>query len=424
MTGDRRAAAGRPRPPAANPGRSLPAYPLPVAKKPASARSKAPREVELKPDRRPPAVAPLPGPVRLGQILGQDHAVSNIRSAIQSGRIHHAWIFHGPAGVGKFTTALAFASVILDPTSQPDLSGIIEPDPGSHTQKLLAAGTHPDLHVVTKELAAVSREQRVRAQMQRNIAKEVLEEFLLEPAARTGSAAPGALASKVFIINEAELIDHVGQNTLLKTLEEPAPGSVLILVTSREERLLPTIRSRCQRIGFGPLGDKDMEKWIARSGLDLSGLDAGTRRWLLAFSAGAPGVAKLAIDTGITAWYGTLAPMLAEAERGRYPLEMGATMAKLVDDWAVAWVERPGNESSSKEAANKAAARQMFRLLAEHYRGMLHTGGPAKQELALGAIDLVAEAERQADASVQAIFVMDNLAAQLAGLAGTAPARA
>jgi DNA polymerase III subunit delta' len=390
-----------------------------VAKKPADRAKapKAPREVEIKPDKRPPAVAAAPAPLRLGRVLGQDRAVATLRSAVQSGRIHHAWIFHGPVGVGKFTTALALAAVILDPSSQPDLAGVIEPDPDSRTQQLLAAGTHPDLHIITKELAAISREASVRDSKQRNIAKDVLDEFLIEPATRTGSAAPGALASKVFIIDEAELIDPTGQNSLLKTLEEPPVGSVLILVTSREERLLPTIRSRSQRVGFGPLGDAEMEKWLKVGGTDLSALDAGARRWLLSYAGGSPGSAMLAAQTGITGWHAALAPMLAEAERGKFPLDLGGTMAKLVDEWAAAWVERPGNEHSSKDAANKAAARLMFRLLSEHFRGVLHASPAGERaELALAAIDLVAEAERQADASVQALFVMDNLAAQLVGL--------
>lgn len=392
-----------------------------MAKKPAksAAKPRAAREVEVKPEKRPAMAAP-PAPIRLGEVIGQERAVGTLRAAIQSGRIHHAWIFHGPAGVGKFTAALAFASIILDPSAQSDLSGAIEPDPESPTQKLLAAGTHPDLHIIVKELAAVSSDPRVRDSMQRNIAKAVLDEFLLEPAARTSTAAPGALASKVFIIDEAELIDTAGQNSLLKTLEEPPAGSVLILVTSREERLLPTIRSRCQRVGFGPLGDKELERWLVKSGLDLASLDGATRRWLMAFAGGSPGAAKLAMETGIVGWYTALAPMLAEAERERYPLDLGATMAKLVDEWAAAWVARPGHEHSSKEAANKAAARQMFRLLAEHFRGILHDAGAGPRlDMAIAAIDLVAEAERQADASVQAVFVMDNLAAQLAG----APAR-
>lgn len=384
----------------------------------------APREVELKPDRRAPVGPPAPGAVRLGQIIGQDRAVATLRAAIQSGRIHHAWIFHGPPGVGKFTTAVAFAAVILDASSQPDLSGVIEPDPDSPAQKLLAAGTHPDLRIITKELAAVSRDPGVRDSKQRNIAKEVLEEFLLEPAARTGSSAHGAMASKVFIVDEAELIDPVGQNALLKTLEEPPAGSVLILVTAREERLLPTIRSRCQRVAFAPLADAEMERWLKGSGLDLSGLDAAGRRWLLSYAAGSPGAARLAVETGIAGWHATLAPMLAEVEHGRYPIDMGATMAKLVDEWATAWVERPGNENASKDAANKAAAKQMFRLLSEHFRGLLRraSGDAGRVQMALAAIDLVTDAERQADASVQALFVMDNLAAQLTALGAAAKA--
>lgn len=396
-----------------------------MAKRPTkpATKTKAPREVEAKPLRRAAAVPPV-RPIRLDEVIGQERAVSTLRAAIQSRRIHHAWVFHGPPGTGKFTTALAFAAVILDPTAAPDLSGRIEPDPDSPTQRMVAAGTHPDLHIVVKELAAVSREASVRDSKQRNIAKAVLEEFLLEPAARTAAVPAGALASKVFIVDEAELIDAVGQNALLKTLEEPAPGSVIILVTASEERLLPTIRSRCQRVAFVPLPPEGMLRWMKTQGVDLSGLDAASRDWLLAFAAGSPGVAKLALDTGLVEWHRTLAPMLAEVDKGRYPVEMGVTMAKLVDDWAAAWVDGPGGKNASKDAANKAAARQMFRLVTEHYRSRLRQAaarGEGEEALnrALGAIDLVGQAGRQAEASVNAVFVMDNLVAQLAGLAGS-----
>src|SRR6266853_6522241 len=107
-------------------------YAVPVAKRPSS-KPKAPREVEVKPPKRP-EIPPAPRPLPLSGIIGQDQAVSGLRAAVQSGRIHHAWVFHGPTGVGKFTTALAFAALILDPTSAPDLSGQIEPDPQSQTQ--------------------------------------------------------------------------------------------------------------------------------------------------------------------------------------------------------------------------------------------------------------------------------------------------
>ncbi len=379
--------------------------------------TKQPREVEVKPQKRaelPPAPRPLP----LSGIIGQEQAVASLRAAIQSGRIHHAWVFHGPTGVGKFTTALAFAALILDPTSAPDLSGQIEPDPESQTQTLLAAGTHPDLHIITKELAAVSREAKTRDSKQKNIAVDVLEEFLLEPAARTRGSGQESLAAKVFIVDEAELMDRHGQNALLKTLEEPAPGSVIILITANEDRLLTTVRSRCQPVAFGPLSAKDMTRWMKAAKLDVSGLDAGSRDWLMTFAEGSPGQVVLAVGTGLVEWHRTLAPMLAEVDRGRYPIDLGQTMAKLTDEWATARIEAPGGANVSKDAANKAAARQMFRLVAEHYRTRLrHAAEKAEGcERALAALELVSEAERQADAAVQGVFVMDNLAAQLATL--------
>lgn len=381
-----------------------------MAKRPATTRKpKAPREIELKPEPRK-AVAPARA-VRFSEVIGQDRAIAMLRDAVRTRRIHHAWIFHGPPGVGKFTTALAFAGVILDPSSQPNLSGEIEPDPGSHTQQLLAAGTHPDLHIITKELAEYSKEQKVRESKQRNIAIDVVREFLIEPAKNSGAATTGALASKVFIVDEAELLAHgtnAAQNSLLKTLEEPPAGSVIILVTSQEERLLPTIRSRAQRVALAPLSDEDMRRWMKASGLDLAGLDQGAREWLLAFAGGSPGTAKLAMDTGLVAWHETLGPMLDDLDRARFPIDFGTVGAKLADDWAEAWVKQ--RENASKEAATRAAAAQVLRLIAEHYRAQMR-GRTA--ERAARAVELVREAEQQADSNVNLMFVLDNLGAQL-----------
>jgi DNA polymerase III subunit delta' len=384
----------------------------PMAKR--TAKPRAQREVEMKPEERPRGLPAPPPPRRLGEIIGQERAVGALQAGLRSGRVHHAWIFYGPAGVGKFTTALAVAAIVLDPTAQANLAGDIEPDPESMVQRLLATGTHSDLHIVSKELAVVSREPSVRTSKQRNIAKDVLEEFLIEPAMRTAAGGDrAALASKVFIIDEAELLAVHGQNALLKTLEEPAPGNVIILVTSSEERLLPTIRSRCQRVAFTSLSDDDMARWLRASGMDVGTLDATSRRWLMAYSAGSPGLAHLAVTTGLVEWHRVLSPMLAEVDRGRFPVDLGPTMAKLTEEWAVSWVER--NQNASKEAANRAAARQMFKLVAEHYRQRLLSGSVAPETGAM-AIELVREAEGQAESNVSGALLMENLAAQLAGM--------
>lgn len=344
--------------------------------------------------------------VSLDQLLGHERAVGQLLAAVTAERIHHAWIFHGPVGVGKFTAANAFAGMLLDPTTAPDLSGRLSVDPESPTQRLVRSGTHPDLHVVVKELAAVSSDSATRDRKQFNIPLEVLREFLLEPAAKTRVVVADSPVAKVFIVDEAELIDIRGQNSLLKMLEEPPPGSVIILVTSSEERLLPTIRSRCQRVAFGPISDAAMRTWIKRAHPDIS---TDQETWLLTFAAGSPGVATLALENDLFCWRQQLGPMLDRLGSGLFPIDMGTTLAQLIDERAAAWVKK--NPDASKDAANKAWARRMFAFLAEHYRQQLsHAGGGLQ---AADAIQTIARAEEQLGANVNLGLVMENLVAQL-----------
>ncbi|MBL9031189.1 MAG: hypothetical protein JNM80_05730 [Phycisphaerae bacterium] len=355
------------------------------AKPTGAATTKAPQQIEAKPLPRLPTLG-------LDAIIGQDEAIATLRRAMASGRLHHAWVFEGTAGVGKFTTALAFARLALRPAE--------------------GDADEADLHVITKELASVSRDAKVRDGKQRNIAKAVLDEFLIEPATRTRVGRPGSMATRAFLIDEAELIEDAGQNSLLKTLEEPPVGSLIVLVTSRPDRLLATIRSRCQRVAFTPLDPPSMGRWLQT--LDLSGLDAAARDWLLTFSGGSPGMAALALSSGLTQWHATLTPMLAEADHGRFPLSFGASAVKLLSGWSEAWVE--ANPSASKDAANKAAARLLFRMLHEHYRARARRAPQASAR----AIERVARAERFAEAGVQPIFVLDDLAAGLASIGASA----
>lgn len=378
----------------------------------------------------------------LGDILGQRRAVETLRAAMRSGRVHHAWVFHGPAGVGKFTTARAFAAAILDPTTGPTLGGGFEADPDSPTQRLVASGAHPDLHVITKELALVSRDSGVRQRKQTNIPKEVLLEFLIEPAGLASQSARGALASKVFVVDDAEFVDPVGQNSLLKTLEEPPAGMVIILVTSSLDELLPTIRSRCQLVAFEALEEASMRPWIEgwlkseRAALentegklskaDKARLEAlapskADREWAVSYAAGSPGVAALAIEGGFAAWARELDPMLESAEGGAYEPKLGATMAKLVGEWAEAWVD--ARKNASKDAANKAGMRHMLALVSERARRRLRAsaGRAGEAGRALAAVDLIADAERQIDSNVNLSLALENLSVRLTTAGARAP---
>ncbi len=352
----------------------------------------------------------------LNTILGQERAVATLRASISAGRVHHAWVFAGPVGVGKRTTAEAFAATILDPSTQPNLAGEWEPDPESVVQRLIGEGTHPDLHLITKELARFDDDKNIRERKLITIPKSVVERHLLGPIALAASMRGDSLASKVFIVDEAELLDRSRtdaktQNSMLKTLEEPPPGSVIILVTSAEERLLPTIRSRCQRVVFEALPREAMEKWIGRSGLELS---AEERRWLLDFAQGSPGRATLAVEGRMFEWARALEPMLSEAEHGRFAAALGATMAGFVEEWAKKWVE--DHQNASKEAANIAGTRHLLSLLAERERRRLRDAAADRDRLerSLRNLDLIENTEKYIAASVTIANSMEALAAGMA----------
>lgn len=345
-------------------------------------------------------------PVPIGSLIGQERATAVLGDCLKSQRVHHAWVFYGPPGVGKFTMALALAALVLDPTTQATFSGDLEADPDSPVQRLLAAGTHPDLVVITKELARFHDDPDIRKRKQTAIPVDVIRQFLLGPGGLAPSIRTGSQIGRVFIVDEAELLGASAQNAVLKFLEEPPPRVLTILVTSNQDRLLPTIRSRSQRLFFPPLSDEAMNAWLKGRNLDLP---ADKRAWLLDFSEGSPGALILALDTGLFDWWQRLEPMLATVMRGGYTVQFGPAMAELAEAWAKAWVE--DHENASKEGANKAAADWMFRLLGGHIRRGLPVA--RDPEPLLTAIDAIRQAESEVDSNVSMLFVFEKLSSEL-----------
>lgn len=361
---------------------------------------------------RPPAHDP---PLPLAAIIGQDRALGVLRDALASGRVHHCWLFSGPPGVGKFATALALAAVLLDPAATPDLAGMIEADPDGPIGRLLASASHPDLHIIRKELAAFSRESDVRNSKQTNIPIDVLREFLIEPAALAPALPPGGLACKVFIIDEAELLgarDPAAQNALLKTLEEPPPGTVIILVTASEDRLLPTIRSRSQRVVFLPLSNPDMRRWADARGLDLSPDDMSLA---LRLAGGSPGTLMELIEDGGLVWYRTLEPMLEAAARGDLPAGLAGALNDMAKGWSEAWAK--ADPLRSKDVGNRIAARRLFRLVGAQARQFLNDA----RRVAIGVawVEAIGRAEQRLTANMMLALVFEGLAADLTEAGGT-----
>lgn len=351
-------------------------------------------------------------------ILGQEAAIDELRQALRSGRMPAAWIVHGPEGVGKLSASLRFARLLLEPSLGDAAIDAFEPPLDTEASRLIDAGTHPDLRVIRKELAATSEIPRLRESKQRAIPIDLLREHMLggevegrrfEPLhART----PYKGVRRVFIVDEAELLNPQGQNALLKTLEEPSPRTVIILVTTRDERLLPTVRSRCRRVPFRTLDDSAMAAWFDREG---PAIDAADRDWLLALAEGSPGRLVEAVATGMASWNATLAPGMARLEQGGWPSGFADTLAELVDEYAKAVVK--ADKRASKEAANRTGLASLSAVLSTRLRNRLERaavdGDDDMVESCARAIEQVADAEIRANRNLNLKFVTAGLVAGL-----------
>jgi len=358
-------------------------------------------------------------------IRGQERAVALLRSSVTCDRVHHAWIFHGPVGVGKFTTALAFARLLLchAPGGEPPaacgacescrlLEGpdrAAQQDPEARPDP--AASAHPDLHVVNKELARYSEDKTIRDRKLTRLPLSVLKAWLIEPASQSSRLGRGRL----FIVDEAELMAEETQNALLKTLEEPPAGTRIVLVTSHEDRLLPTIRSRAQRVGFGPLPETVVAEAAARL---LPEAGERERAWAVEFAAGSLGALERVAEYELITWARRVLPALEGMRRGEFDPGLGEAMRAEVETLAKTWVER--HDGASKVAANHLGAGLLLQLITRRAQKRLHEiareGGDAGPWLE--AIEVCARTEQELAANAHLGLACHHLAAGLAGALG------
>lgn len=182
-------------------------------------------------------------------IAGQRAAVRTLTQALASGRIHHAYRFEGPSGVGKKRTALAFAQALLCTSSK---RGCGECSACKRAATLNAEPPkipqHPDFIWVQRGLYSGTL---LTAKEATGISVEQVRKVVLT---RTGYGSHEGQALVIFI-EDADELTVSAANALLKTLEEPVPGVHFILHTSRPNRLLDTLRSRTLAVRFGSLPD-------------------------------------------------------------------------------------------------------------------------------------------------------------------------
>jgi DNA polymerase-3 subunit delta' len=181
------------------------------------------------------------------RVIGHDEQRRRLAQAWKAGKLAHAYLFVGPNGVGKRTFARQFAQVLL--CRNPNVDAL-EPCGECESCKPFEAGNHPDFFEISMESD--------RNEFRINVIRDFLPQLGLKPALS---------GERVAVIDDADLFSEEAANALLKTLEEPPPRSRLLLIASRMEGMLPTIRSRCQRIAFTSLSIDEAAEALLQSGL-------------------------------------------------------------------------------------------------------------------------------------------------------------
>ncbi|MDZ4701908.1 MAG: DNA polymerase III subunit delta' [Rhodothermales bacterium] len=218
-------------------------------------------------------------------VIGQERAVDTLRRGLEQQRIAHAYLFYGPEGSGKRAAAIEMAKALQCIHEQPEACGecpaclkvsrLIHPDvqvlfpyPGDVDEsevgerlRLLAANPYAVIDFVRRpslgDAAKVSNKQAIYT------VARVHQELR-----RVMSFKPVEGRHKVAILTDVEYMRVEAANAFLKLLEEPTPRTVFILLTSRTDKLLPTILSRCQRLRFDPLSAEAIEQALqSRAGL-------------------------------------------------------------------------------------------------------------------------------------------------------------
>ena len=295
----------------------------------------------------------------LHDIIGQDEAVARLRGYLHSGRMPHAFLFAGPAGVGRRTTAVALARLLLcEGAASADAEEACGQCEGC---RMMDAGSHPDFHMIYKELARYHEDPQVRSRVMQELGIDVVRRFLIAPAGMSSARGQG----KVFVVLEAELLSIPAQNALLKTLEEPPAGTIIILICSRPDQLLPTTLSRCAMVRFRLLPRQFVAGKVTEAGIGKTEAE-----FWAAFTDGSLGRALKLAQQGMYQVTRELLDSLAGLSAAG-DAELGDQLAKATDSLAaqtVAEARKADGAELSKMLATRRAAGAMLELIASAYR--------------------------------------------------------
>ncbi|HEX4794148.1 MAG TPA: DNA polymerase III subunit [Humisphaera sp.] len=329
-------------------------------------------------------------------IFGQQSAIDWLQQAYLADRLPHGLIFAGPVGVGKATTAAALGQLFLCEKPTDTI-----PCGKCESCRAFGANTHPDFHVITKEL--IRYHDKTGKSKGIDLSIHVLRPELIEPASRKPVMGRG----KVFVVEQADLMNAQAQNALLKTLEEPYGRALIILLTDQPGALLATIRSRCQLVRFASLDEQQVGKELVRRGIDRS---VAVKAALLA--RGSLGLALKWIEDDVVEPTGQLAGMVDQVLAHQPAGDLPGWFRRAADAYAEKQLAR--DELASKDQATREGLTLYLTLASEHIRRRMAQFNDADQlDWACRCIELLAQAETYLDGNVNIPLVFQELAAEV-----------
>jgi DNA polymerase-3 subunit delta' len=200
----------------------------------------------------------------LEDVLAQPTAIGTLKRALSSGRVHHAYLFDGPAGVGKELAAFGLAQALVC-ERRPAFGDRACGTCGACSRAAPGEGglpRHPDVTVLERGLYQPAQIGR-RTEETQDLSIDQVRTLVLARAAFP----PHEGRAKVFVVRRAEELSQAAANALLKTLEEPIDRTYFVLLSATPHALLPTIRSRTQRVRFAPLPDDAVTAALERRGV-------------------------------------------------------------------------------------------------------------------------------------------------------------
>jgi DNA polymerase-3 subunit delta' len=291
------------------------------------------------------------------RIRGHEALVEGFRRAVRRGRLAHAYLFTGPPGVGKRLFAGELAKALLCECPPAELTACDR----CAACVQVEAGTHPDFYPAARPPEAL--------EFPIDLMRQLCAGFALKSARGRG---------KVIVIDDADDLNEESANCFLKTLEEPPPRSVLILIGSSPERQLPTIVSRCQVVRFAPLPLPVVDEILARRGVE----DQALRARLVRLSGGSVAAAEALADPALWEFRRTFLSGLAA------PAPDSVAHGRALWDFA----EAAGKDSAARRKRAQLVVRLLIDALADALAVAL--GGEARRSDREDAPTLTALAER------------------------------